>query len=523
MRISWRYQSQPRFPFTKPLKGSALSFPLRRGLVAERDRSIVEVMMSESGRTPTANPPPWASKERRAASRYACGPAKIARVIVSQRRESRWARVRDISAAGIGLHLPAAVAGGEFILLHLNCRPTAQAFLLAEVAHATPQPDGTWAVGCRFDNLLGDLSAAERTQLCEFFQNASETSPDTSSQDALPAMLAQRLANPFASFLRNVERALRAPGQAGGPMIGRRGQRGESLEDLFDLLLASRGRLALQRRPEDLAEICGRACQAISLFCATRGLRLSVVFPPGLVKARVDAVQMERALAKLFSHAAASSRQGGAIRVTIEDCAQEIRVRVTSNGARTTAELPHPTSGFGSSEDVDIGLALARQIVEMHGGTLTAQGDNWEVHLPGDKEPANPRLLPRPETVLSVGKGRRVLVVDDNADSAACLALLLGFQGYQVQIAPDGTQALALAGSFHPEVILLDLGLPDMDGHEVARRLREQEARPVLLIALTGYSSEQDRHEAKEAGFDHYLVKPADPEVLQELLRPQTP
>jgi two-component system CheB/CheR fusion protein len=215
-------------------------------------------------------------------------------------------------------------------------------------------------------------------------------------------------------------------------------------------------------------------------------------------------------------------------------------VRVRDTGVGIPAEmLPRVFDLFTqvdrsldrSQGGLGIGLTLVRRLVEMHGGTVHAvsagpgQGSEFIVRLPllagapaGTGGPARAEPPPPPPA------GRRVLVVDDNADAAQSLALLLELGGHDVRVVHDGLAALKTAEPFRPEVVFLDIGLPEMDGYEVARRLRKLPGtEKALLLALTGYGQEGDRRRSREAGFDRHLVKPVDPEVLRALLAGHEP
>jgi CheY-like chemotaxis protein len=177
-----------------------------------------------------------------------------------------------------------------------------------------------------------------------------------------------------------------------------------------------------------------------------------------------------------------------------------------------------------------IGLALVKSLVELHGGTVTAhsdgpgQGCEFVVRLPATRDQqADPGTGGDPSTSHEAGR-RRVLVVDDNRDSAESLALLLGLMGHLVRTAYDGPQALDAAREFRPDLVLLDIGLPNLGGHEVARRLRENDnLKGVVLAALSGYGGEEDRRRSRESGFDHHLIKPCPLEELEVVLRVTQP
>jgi CheY-like chemotaxis protein len=249
-----------------------------------------------------------------------------------------------------------------------------------------------------------------------------------------------------------------------------------------------------------------------------------------------DATRLAQVVSNLLNNAAKFTKEGGHIRLTVEAGPGEAVVRVRDDGVGIPAELlPHLFDLFTQGDrslarsegGLGIGLTLVKSLVEMHGGGVEAhsegpgKGSEFVVRLP--------TLASEPAPAAEGGEGgpsspppspcRRVLVVDDNVDAAESLAMMLRVWGHEVRTAYDGLAALNAAGQVHPEVILLDIGLPRMDGYEVARRLRERAStRGVLLVALTGYGQEEDRRRAKEAGFDAHLTKPADSTTLQRLV-----
>jgi two-component system CheB/CheR fusion protein len=206
---------------------------------------------------------------------------------------------------------------------------------------------------------------------------------------------------------------------------------------------------------------------------------------------------------------------------------------VRDTGIGITPELlPHVFDLFMQAErsidraqgGLGIGLTLVRSLVEMHGGTVQAfseglgKGSEFVVRLPVSK--GKSKKAARPEKAPSAGAApRRVLVVDDNVDAAESLATMIRTWGHEVRVAYDGPEALAVVPPYHPDLILLDIGLPGMSGYQVARSLRRQpEFKEVRLVALTGYGQEEDRRRSKEAGFDQHLVKPVEPNSLRKLL-----
>jgi CheY-like chemotaxis protein len=249
-----------------------------------------------------------------------------------------------------------------------------------------------------------------------------------------------------------------------------------------------------------------------------------------------DATRLAQVVSNLLNNAAKYTEEGGRIWLTVEAGQGEAVVRVKDSGLGIPADLLPQVFNLFTQGDrsparseggLGVGLTLVKSLVEMHGGRVEAhsegpgKGSEFVVRLP-----ALPADSPLPKdgggtepAALAPAPGRRVLVVDDNVDVAEMLALVLREEGHEVRTAHDGPAALQAAESFRPEVVLLDIGLPRMDGYEVARRLRGQAGmKKALLVALTGYGQEEDRRRAEKAGFDVHLVKPANPAALQSLL-----
>jgi CheY-like chemotaxis protein len=241
-----------------------------------------------------------------------------------------------------------------------------------------------------------------------------------------------------------------------------------------------------------------------------------------------DPIRLAQVLSNLLSNAARYTPSGGEIDVRAWRDGPHAVVSVRDNGRGIAAEqVPRLFEMFsrGShSSGLGVGLSLARRLVEMHGGTIEARSDGvgkgaeFTVRLPA--LPSVPDIVPgRPPAEEPALPAHRILVVDDNQDSADTLGMLLEALGAQVRIAYGGAEALEEFASFQPEIVLLDIGMPDMDGYELAAAIR---ARPngsgVMLVAITGWGQDGDRQRARHAGFDHHLTKPADPGALRSLL-----
>jgi signal transduction histidine kinase/ActR/RegA family two-component response regulator len=280
----------------------------------------------------------------------------------------------------------------------------------------------------------------------------------------------------------------------------------------------------------NLAEVVGRAVAAT--LAAAGGRCLSVRLPEAPLWLEADPAKLEQAVGHLLANAARFTRPGGHVRVSAEREGEAVVLRVADDGVGMEAGLlPRVFNLFMRADralgrmggGMGIGLTLVKRFVELHGGTVEARsegpgkGSEFVVRLPAPDEV--PAEEPWPEGEGAGGRPLDVLVVDDSKEAAQSLAYVVGRWGYQARVAYDGAEALEQAEARRPDVVLLDIGMPQMDGYEVARRLREREGGgKVVLVAVTGYAQEEDRRRAREAGFDYHMVKPVDPGDLRELL-----
>lgn len=358
-------------------------------------------------------------------------------------------------------------------------------------------------------------------------------------KDEFLAMLAHELRNPLAP-VRNALHLLRLPGGEHSSRLAIDVMERQlthlirMVDDLLDVSRITRGKVTLRRQTVALADVLADAVETVRAALAARGHRLDLHLPDPPVLLDADSTRLEQVFANLLSNAVKYTEPGGRIAVAAWRDGGDVVVQVSDTGVGIPAELlPHIFDLFTQAErsldrsqgGLGIGLALVKALVELHGGTVTAhspgpgQGSEFTVRLPALpaslEHPAGPvRRLP-----ALAGDSRRVLVVDDNVDAARSLAMLLTAWGHEASLAHDGPAALAEAARLAPDVVLLDIGLPRMDGYEVARRLRATpEGAGLLLIALTGYGQDEDRRRSREAGFDHHLVKPVDTDALRDLL-----
>ena len=263
---------------------------------------------------------------------------------------------------------------------------------------------------------------------------------------------------------------------------------------------------------------------------------MELTLPPEPLVLDADPIRLAQVVGNLLTNSAKYTEPGGRIWLSIVRDGDQAVVSVRDNGIGIAPEtLPHIFSLFvqvdhaaiRSQGGLGIGLTLVQNLVEMHGGQVRAQSDGLgagcevQVRLPLLTQlPALPRAEKSPTQPSGSGAARhRLLVVDDNQDAANTLAMLLGMQGHDVQVAHNGHAALEIAAAHRPAMIFLDIGMPGMDGYQVARQVRQIPAlKSVVLTALTGWGQQEDRRRSAEAGFDHHLVKPPEPQVVEGLL-----
>jgi CheY-like chemotaxis protein/two-component sensor histidine kinase len=307
------------------------------------------------------------------------------------------------------------------------------------------------------------------------------------------------------------------------------------VDDLLDVSRISRGTVELRKEVVDLTAAVQQAVETARPLLEERRHTLTVSMAPPPLRVNADATRLAQVIGNLLTNAAKYTDPGGQVWLTVEPQDGEAVVRVEDTGRGIPAEMLGKVFDLFTQVDASldraagglgIGLTLVRSLVEMHGGTVEALSDGsgrgceFVVRLPVLVDgPESAAEGPGEEAEGEAGPSRRVLVVDDNRDAADSLALLLKMLGHEVRTAYEGPAALEAARAWRPEVLLLDLGLPGLDGYEVARRLRaELPPEELLIVALTGYGHEEDRRRSREAGCDLHLVKPAGPNVLHDLL-----
>ena len=360
-------------------------------------------------------------------------------------------------------------------------------------------------------------------------------------KDEFLAMLAHELRNPLAPIRNAIElMRLRGPDEPdlhwARDIIERQVQHMTRLvNDLLEVSRITRGKVTLQKEVLNVAAVIARAVETSRPHVEARRQHLTVSFPPDPVFLEGDMTRLAQILSNLLNNAAKYTPEEGQIQLTtrLEDAEIVFRVRDTGIGIppemlrrvfdlfiQVNQSLDRSQGGLG------IGLTLVRSLVELHGGSVQVfsdgpgKGSEFVVRLPAVLNAVPDAAIANHRSDGERGPPRRrILVVDDNVDSAESLAMVLRVTGHQVRTAHDGLTALAMADEFEPEIVLLDIGLPQMDGYEVARRLRSrQRVDGLVIVALTGYGQDDDRRRSREAGFDHHLVKPVQPAVLKPLL-----
>jgi signal transduction histidine kinase len=454
---------------------------------------------------------------------------------------------RDIIGKPVALAIPEAAGQGFFELLDKVYTSGESYFgydlpiLLARhdleppeerfvdfVYQASHRPDGTIS-----GILVHGIDQTERRRAASALQEADRR------KDEFLALLAHELRNPLAP-IRSYARALeRLPPESASVkqaalVINRQvGQMVRLIDDLLDVSRISTGKVELQRSRMELAPVVQQAVEAARPFYEERGVELTITLPGQPVHLHCDAPRLAQIVGNLLHNAAKFTQRGGQVQLTVEREGERANIRVLDNGIGIAANAL--TSIFTMFTQADtslerergglgIGLALVRSFVELHGGTVEAYsagpgaGSEFVVRLPillveaGASDEGDAAAGRRT-------RAYRILVVDDNHDGCDSMASLLNLEGHSVRTEYDGASAIATAATFKPEVILMDLGMPKMNGYDACRHIREQAwGKDMLIVAMTGWGQEEDKLRGKQAGFDAHLVKPVDPDELQDML-----
>jgi PAS domain S-box-containing protein len=362
-------------------------------------------------------------------------------------------------------------------------------------------------------------------------------------KDEFLATLAHELRNPLAPIRNSLEVLKRSPDdtvvieQSRLTMERQLGQMVRLVDDLIDVSRISRDRLELRCERVDIASIIRHAVEVGRPIADAARHEIEVSLPAKPACLYADSARLAQVFGNLLTNACKYTEPGGHIWITVEEVGGKVVTRMRDTGigiphgmldqifemfVQVDRSLERTHSGLG------IGLTLVKRLVEMHDGTVTAHsngpgmGSEFVVTLPAitTAEPHDePSANGAAPVASSPGTRRRILIADDNRDSAISLAMVLKLMGYETQTVFDGLSAVKAAESFHPDMVLLDIGMPQLNGYEACRRIRNQVAagRPII-VAVTGWGQQDDRRRSTEAGFDHHLVKPLDPRELERLL-----
>ncbi|MDB6043221.1 MAG: hypothetical protein JWM63_1772 [Gammaproteobacteria bacterium] len=383
----------------------------------------------------------------------------------------------------------------------------------------------------RLNLIVTDLSA-----LLDAQSGRDRAEQENQAKDEFMAMLAHELRNPLSAISTAVQ-VLEASNGQERPALRARSiiarqvhHLARLVDDLLDVGRVVTGKIALDRRPIDFADLVHRAVTV----CGERQLdqRLEIIAHPVWIEG--DLVRMEQIVNNIVGNAVKYTPSGGSIRVKLNIEGADAVLRVEDNGYGIAPELlPRVFDLFVQGErtldraqgGLGIGLTLVRRLVELHKGTVSAfsegpgRGSVFTVRLPNVSAPGSSQ--PSRTTVHCDAVTRRVLVIEDNRDAREMFRVMLELAGHEVLEAEEGVSGLELLKTTRPDIAVIDVGLPGLNGYEIARRFRaEPDADSVLLVALTGYGTPEARERSRQAGFDHHLIKPVDPDTLRELMQP---
>ena len=383
----------------------------------------------------------------------------------------------------------------------------------------------------------------ERTE--ELSRTNRELAAANRHKDEFLAMLAHELRNPLAAIANAGEVLHRQQeGREQDDVTARTAEiiRNQThhfkvlLDDLLDVARAAQGKIILERQIVSLREIFDQAVEAHCGAVRERRLTLTVIVSDESISLHADFTRCVQIVGNLLHNAVKFTPPGGVIELTAKREGREAVIQVRDNGPGISPEfLPRIFEPFAQADQslarcsggLGIGLPLVRQLAELHGGRVDAHspglglGSQFTVRLPLAPDAAETADVGCTSAARAPTAASSILVVDDHPDAANSLGLLLGAHGYPVKVVYDGAAALRFAAENHPDVVLLDIGMPGMNGYETARRLRhELGLTGTLLVAVSGYGTEEDRRRSKEAGFDHHLVKPIDLDRLLALIPP---
>jgi PAS domain S-box-containing protein len=396
-------------------------------------------------------------------------------------------------------------------------------------------PDGRYGLVCYFRDISAQVLARK-----EIEESREALKEAARRKDEFLALLAHELRNPLAP-IRNGLELIKLAGassemveQARKVMQRQVEQMVRLIDDLLDVSRISRGLVLLQKKTVPLTAVVQMAVETSLPLIDASGHKLSLEVPEEPIFLDADQTRLAQVFTNLLNNAAKYTDRGGLIRLTVERQGGEAVVSIADTGRGIP---PHMlTRIFEMFTQVDrppgatqpglgLGLSIAKQLIEMHGGSIEARsegagmGSEFVVRIPVVLAGGSAESADTTKERVAARLKHRILVVDDNADAAVSMAMMLRLMGCETQTAHDGLEALDVAAAFDPDVVLLDIGMPKLDGYGACRRLREQaRGKEITVVALTGWGQEVDRRASQEAGFDLHLVKPADPDVLEKLL-----
>jgi PAS domain S-box-containing protein len=385
-----------------------------------------------------------------------------------------------------------------------------------------------------------NIDVTERKRIKdELSQQARALQEADRRKDEFLALLGHELRNPLAA-IHNCLRILLTPGVNPGDvdLIKQIMQKQvhhltRMVDDLLDVNRITQGKIRLHKKQVELAAALRHAAEAAGPLIEAQRHDLTLAIPEAPLYLQADPTRLEQILVNLLNNAAKYTSPGGSIRLSAERLGNEAVIRVKDSGVGIPADvLPKIFNLFVQVDrsldrtqgGLGIGLTLVKTLVELHGGTIAAhsegpdRGSEFVIRLP-----LSTGEVPEPEQPFggrdSRARRHRVLVVDDSRDTARTLKILLELAGHEVRVVHDGLATLPACRNFDPDVVLLDIGLPGMDGYEIARQLRsEQKSSRPLVVAISGYGQAEDKKRAREAGFDFHMTKPVDPEALGSLI-----
>lgn len=446
----------------------------------------------------------------------------------------------------IGMFGDAQAYKAAFVELRQNNYIRYDHMPLRKLSGETTQVEFVANVYSEGDRMVAQCNVRDITERArmerEIKRQAEVLAEQSRRKDEFLAMLSHELRNPLAP-IRSATHLLSLQERGSENLIQQQAR--EVIErqvtnltrlvsDLLQISRVATGQIKLRPQTVDMTEVVQHSLQTARQLIDSHMHEVSLTVPDEPVWVHVDAARLEEVIVNLLTNAAKYTEEGGRIELSLEREPNHATLRVRDSGIGISAELlPRIFDLFTQAErsldrsqgGLGIGLSLVQRLVELHGGTVTAhsaglgQGSEFIARLPLAADPVFAPAMPKADQITPGATGLRVLVVDDNVDGCTMLAHYLRHQGYAVQTAYTGPAALTVAEVWRPDVVLLDIGLPGLDGYEVARRLRADTVRTkTKLVAITGYGQESDVQLAREAGFDAHLLKPADSVELLNLL-----